>query len=53
MSRKKRPTNIQTSGESTRIPYHIGLVMREVDAREKARKDAGPEVPERITFDDI
>ncbi len=53
MGWKKRPTNIRTFGESTRIPLHIGIVAEEVQLREKARKDMGPEVPERITFDDL
>jgi len=50
MGWKKRPTNIRTFGESTRIPLHVA---EEVQLREKARKDMGPEVPERITFDDL
>ena len=53
MSWKKRPNKIETSGESALIPYHIGIVMREADAREKARKDQGMERPDRITTDDI
>lgn len=53
MSRKKRPTNIKATKESVRIPYHIGIVAQETQAREKARKDLGMERPERITFDDI
>ena len=53
MGWKKRPYNIQTSGVSVRIPYHIGIVAQVVYLREKARKDNGPEVPERITFDDL
>jgi len=53
MSWKKRPSNIETSGESIRIALHIGTVMRACDAREKARKDLGMEIPDRITIDDI
>ena len=53
MSWKKRPTTIETEKESTRAVFHIGLVMREADARQKARQDLGMERPERITFNDI
>jgi len=53
MSRRKRPSNIKTSGESVRIPYHIGIVAQEAQAREKARKDEGMEIPDRITFGDL
>ena len=53
MGWKKRPNNIETSGESTLIALHIGTVMRACDAREKARKDEGMERPDRITIDDI
>jgi len=53
MSRRKRPSNIKTSGESVRIPYHIGIVAEEAEAREKALKDLGMERPTRITFDDL
>jgi len=53
MSWKKRPTTIETEKESTRAVFHIGLVMREADARQKARQDLGMERPERITFDDL
>ena len=53
MSWKKRPSNIETSGESTLIALHIGTVMRACDAREKERKDEGMERPDRITIDDI
>ena len=53
MGWKKRPTNIKTSGESVRIPLYIGLFAQEAQLREKARKDMGPEIPDRITFDDL
>ena len=53
MGWKKRPNEIQESGESTLIALHIGTVMRACDAREKARKDEGMERPDRITIDDI
>ncbi len=53
MSRRKRPSNIQPFGESIRIPLYIGLFAQETQAREKALKDLGPEIPTRITFDDL
>lgn len=53
MSRRKRPRTIESTKESVRIPYHIGIVAEEVEAREKARKDLGMEIPEKITFDDL
>ena len=53
MSRKKRPSTIKSTTVSVRIPYHIGIVAEEAEAREKARKDRGMEVPARITFDDL
>lgn len=53
MGWKKRPSNIKTSGESVRIPLYIGLFAQETQLREKARKDLGPEIPDRITFDDL
>ena len=53
MGWRKRPSKIEATKSSVRIPYHIGIVMEEVEEREKARKDLGMERPERIVFDDL
>lgn len=53
MSWKKRPSNIKTLKTSTRVPFHIGIVIDEVERRQKDAQTQGVEKTERIVTGDL